>query len=81
MSVESDAAAVVVAPVTASAERAMRFPAWRESSAPDPDGIPNTTVIGEVVRLVTVPYAGTEAPTSVIIRPPLTDYVERPVDV
>lgn len=61
----------------------MRFPAWREVSEPNRDKIPNTTVIGGtgITRLVTIPYAGTEPPIRTIVRPPLTDYVELPVDV
>src|SRR5512146_2369410 len=60
--------------------RVMRFPAWREGE-PDRTEMPNTTVIGEVVKLITVPYAGTEPAAEVIVRPRLSDYVELPVDV
>lgn len=60
--------------------KVMRFPAWREGE-PNRTEIPNTTVIGKVVELITVPYAGTEPAAEVIVRPPLSDYAELPVDV
>jgi hypothetical protein len=81
MSIESDGVTMVAAPSSSATEKSMRFPAWREVGEPNQVETPNTTVIGRVVKLVTVPYAGTEPATEVIVRPLLSDYAELPVDV